>query len=118
MKSNYRTGIASFPPIPGIASAATRRKDVHGWSKVATASPNMSFNDEQPKSGAARRLSQVEAKVKQGFATIRDVVIGEACNNCAKSTCNKIEHQYFCSVECYHEFNHKREACARGKISK
>ena len=78
----------------------------------------MSFNDEQPKSGAAKKLSQVPAKVKQGFATIKDVVIGGDCNNCAKSTCNKIEHQYFCSVKCYYEFKHKREACARGKISK
>ena len=68
--------------------------------------------------GDAKKLSHVEAKVKQGFATIKDGVIGEDCNNCAKSTCNKKEDQYFCSDACYYEFNHKREACAQGKISK
>ena len=78
----------------------------------------MSFSGEQPKSGATNKLSQVPAKVRQGLATIKDAVIGEDCNNCAKSTCNKEDHQYFCSKACYYEFNRKRDACARGKISK
>ena len=78
----------------------------------------MAFNDEQSKSGPPKKLSQVQAKVKQGFTTIKDAVIGEDCNNCAKSTCNKKGDQYFCGDACYHEFNRKCQACARGKISK
>ena len=73
----------------------------------------MSFG-KQPKPGTNKSVTQV---IKEGFTTVKDAVIGEKCNNCAKSTCKKTDDQYFCCDACYYEFNRKSHACAQGKLA-